>query len=370
MIEKTYITKPFLPPIEEYTRMLDQIWASKVLTNEGNFCRIFEKKLCEYLKVENICLVNSGTSGLMIALKSLNLKGEIITTPFSFIATAQVISWNGLVPVFVDVEKEAGNLDPAKVENAINEKTCGILATHNYGLPSENTLIQEIASKNNLPLIYDSAPAFGVTSRGETILNLGNMSVVSFHATQVMTTFEGGAIICSSREQKERIDQIKNFSFVGNSKVNGLGMNGKLNEPAAAMGILQLKYLNKNINKRKSIFNKYLNGLSGIKKIKCISLSKHLEYNYAYCPVFFLEGFKRRELVFSILESKNIFCRRYWFPLITENQVYSSSKKGKLKNAKEMSESVLCLPIFYELSYEVVDQIILIITESLKIKIN
>ena len=282
-----YVTQPFLPPIDEYIEILSRAWNNKWLTNDGELHLEFEAKLCEYLNVEYISLFNNATIALLIAQKAIDFKGEIITTPYSFIATTHSIKWNGLEPIFVDTDNQAGNLDPDKVEKAITEETGGILAVHNYGIPGDVEGMKRVAEKYSLPLIYDAAPCLGVNYKGKTIVENGDLSVLSFHATKVFTTFEGGAVISKTKEMKGKIDQLKNFAIINEEIVNGLGINGKMNEAEAAMGILQLKYLNKNINKRKRVFYKYKKHLDNVKNIRTLNIPENVNYNYSYFPIFF-----------------------------------------------------------------------------------
>jgi len=368
--DKIYVTQPFLPPLEEYTDLLKQIWGSKQLTNNGPFNQKFEKALAEYLNVEYVSVVNNATMGLIIAQRAIGFTGEIITTPFSFIATAHSIKWNGLEPVFVDTDDYAGNLKPKKVEDAITEKTGGILAVHNYGIPGDVDGLQNVADKYNLPLIYDAAPAMGVKYRGKSIFDYGDLAVMSFHGTKVFTTFEGGAIVSRSKEMKEKIDQIKNFSIMNQYEIAGQGTNGKMNEVQAAMGVLQLKYLDHLIEKRKVIYDYYFDQINNIKGINMKKIPINISYNYAYAPVYFTGGQVFRDEMFVKLREEGVFCRKYWYPLITEHNIYNNSFFGELTNARKLSESVLCLPIYPDLDAEDVKAVIKIIQKPGKINIE
>ncbi len=359
--EKIYVTQPFLPPLEEYVDYLEKIWASKQLTNNGPFHQQFEKELANYLGVKYVSLFNNATTGLLVAIKALELKGEIITTPYSFVATAHSIMWNGLTTVFVDTDTYAGNLNPEKVEEAINGKTGGILAVHNYGIPGNVTGMQKVAEKYELPLIYDAAPCMGVKLKGKSILEYGDLSILSFHATKVFTTFEGGAIVSRSAKMKTKIDSLKNFGIEGPEIISGLGINGKMNEAEAAMGLLQLKYIDNNIARRKAIYHKYQTQLKKLKKIEIIDISDDVEYNYAYFPIIFTEGILARDRTYNALSSQNIICRKYWYPLISDHNIYSSCTKNNLINSRKLSDSVLCLPIYPELEKPVIKNIIGII---------
>ena len=356
--EKIYVTQPFLPPLEEYVDYLEKIWASKQLTNNGPFHQQFEKELANYLGVKYVSLFNNATTGLLVAIKALELKGEIITTPYSFVATAHSIMWNGLTTVFVDTDTYAGNLNPEKVEEAINGKTGGILAVHNYGIPGDIEGLQKVADKYNLPVFYDAAPAMGVKYKGKSIFDYGDLAVMSFHGTKVFTTFEGGAIVSRSKEMKEKLDQLKNFAIISQDEVRGLGINGKMNEAEAAMGIVQLKYLDHLIEKRKIIYDYYYDQIRKIRGISMIKVPSNTSYNYAYAPVIFSNGKVDRDRMYIEMQEDDIFCRRYWYPLITENKIYKYSITGDLTKAKKFSESVLCLPIHPDLNQNKIERII------------
>ena len=366
MNNNIFVTKPFLPPLDEYIKYLEKIWSSKQLTNDGPFHQKFEKELANYLGVKYVSLFNNDTTGLLVAIKALELKGEVITTPYSFIATSHSIMWNGLTPVFVDIDSQAGNLNPEKVEEAINDNTGGIIAVHNYGIPGDVDGLRNVAEKYNLPLIYDAAPAMGVKYKGNSIFEFGDLAIVSFHATKIFTTFEGGAIISHSKEIKAKIDSLKNFGIDGPELVSGLGTNGKMNEAEAALGLLQLKYLDKNISKRKDIYEFYINSLESINNIRILNLPKFLKYNYAYFPVFFNEGIVIRDKIYNKLQENNFFCRKYWYPLITNHSIYRSLVGYDLPNARKLSQSVLCLPIYPDLDIEDVKTVIEIIRQLLK----
>jgi dTDP-4-amino-4,6-dideoxygalactose transaminase len=367
---KIFVTEPFLPPLEEYTELLKLIWTSKQLTNNGPFHQQFEKELANYLGVKYVSLFNNATTGLLVAIKALELKGQIITTPYSFVATAHAIMWNGLTPVFVDTDSHAGNLNPEKVEEAINDNTGGILAVHNYGIPGDVDGLQNVADKYNLPLIYDAAPTMGVKYKSKTILHYGDLAVLSFHATKIFTTFEGGAIISRSKEMKIKIDQIKNFSILDEEKIAGLGINGKMNELEAAMGLLQLKYLDGAIENRKVVYEEYENQIREINGVRMNTIPDPVEYNYAYVPIFFDNGQAIRDHIYNEMRENNIFCRKYWYPLITNHSIYRSLVGCDLPNARKLSESVLCLPIYPDLDTEDVKAVIKIIQKPEKINIE
>jgi dTDP-4-amino-4,6-dideoxygalactose transaminase len=281
----TYVTQPFLPPLEEFMPYLEKIWTNKVLTNGGPFHQQLEKELCDYLGVEHIALFTNGTIALVTALQSLRITGEVITTPYSFVATSHSLLWNGIKPVFVDIQPDSLNIDPKKIEAAITPQTTAILAVHCYGHPCDVDAIQRIADTYNLKVIYDAAHAFGVKCHCGSVLNHGDLSVLSLHATKVFNTFEGGAIICPDLKTKIRIDQLKNFGHVGETNVVAPGINGKMSEFNAALGLLQLKYVDQAIKKRKQIDIAYRKGLAKVKGVHCLSGTGEMVANYAYFPI-------------------------------------------------------------------------------------
>ena len=360
MLDKIYVTKPYLPPLDEYKKYLEKIWKSQFITNSGPYHGQLESELCDYLGVKHISLFCNGTIALLVAIKALELKGEVITTPYSFVATAQSIKWNGLDPVFVDIEPKYCNLDPYKIEEAITEKTSAILPVHVYGHPCNTKMITKIANKYKLSVIYDSAHAFAVKKNKKSILNEGDLSVLSFHATKVFNTFEGGAIVSHTAEMKKKIDDLKNFGFQDQITVEGIGINGKMNEVQAAMGLLQLKYIDKNISKRKKISQIYRKKLSKIAGIKLIDELQKIDYNYSYFPIYIdskIFGLSRDELYDTLKENK-IFSRRYFYPLITDFPGYNDSKSFDLNNAKLVANQVLCLPIYPDLEHKDVERVI------------
>jgi dTDP-4-amino-4,6-dideoxygalactose transaminase len=364
--DKIFVTKPFLPPLKEYTELLEDIWKNKQLTNKGPFHEKFEIALKDYLKVEYVSLVNNATTGLIIALRALGIKGDVITTPFSFIATAHSIKWNGLNPIFVDIDPSTCNINPDKIEDAITDQTTAILPVHIYGNPCDTKNIKSIAIKNNLRVIYDGAHAFGVTHNRKSILNEGDLSVLSFHATKLFNTFEGGAIVSHSSEMKKRIDDLKNFGFQNEITVDGIGINGKMNELQAALGLLQLKYFNKVIEKRKRIAKIYREGLMDVNGISFIYDNKGVKNNYAYFPIFIDEKIfgKKRDEVYEELKKHNIYGRRYFYPLISQFGAYQDLQSAEKKNlpvAEQISKEVICLPIYPDLDNRDIERIVKII---------
>lgn len=346
-----FVTQPSLPDLEEFIPYLQKIWENKILTNNGPFHQQLEKELCEFLGVPYISLFANGTLALVTALQVLRITGEVITTPYSFVATTHSLWWNNIKPVFVDIEPEFGNLDPEKVEAAITPKTTAILPVHVYGNPCKVERIQEIADTYGLKVIYDAAHAFGVNYKGRNLLNYGDLSVLSFHATKVFNTMEGGAIVCHDAATKKRIDYLKNFGFAGETTVMAPGINSKMNEMQAALGLLQLKHYHENIEKRKIIAETYRKGLTGIKGISFLPEPENTETNYAYFPILVNEkeyGMSRDQL-YEKLKQHNIFGRRYFYPLITEFPMYKgldSAKPSNLPVAEKIAGKVICLPIY------------------------
>ncbi len=360
-MKNIYVTKPFLPPIDEYYESLKEIWENGVLTNVGPFHDRFENALAEFLELPFVSLINNATSGLMIALKALEFENEVITTPFSFIATSNSIKWNGLEPVFSDTDQHVGNLLLESVENKISIRTGGILAVHNYGIPGDLENMGALAKKYKLPIIYDAAPAIGVKLDDESLLKFGDLAVVSFHATKIFTTFEGGAIISRSKSMKNKIDSIRNFGIKNEYTVEHLGINAKMSEPNAAMGLLQLKYFDSVVKERENIYNLYKEGIKKSAGCSLIALPRNLKYNFAYCPIIFENGIEARDQAYNKMKSEKIFCRKYWYPLITEQKIYSSANYGKLVNAKILSQKILFLPIYPGLEEKVIFKILKII---------
>ncbi len=364
-----YVTKPFLPPLEEFLPYLEKIWESKWLTNNGKFHEEFEKKLAEYLGVKYISLFTNGTLALITALQALRITGEVITTPFSFVATTHALNWNGIKPVFVDIEPNYFNIDPDKIEAAITPKTTAILPVHVYGSPAQVNKIQKIADIYGLKVIYDACHAFGVKLNNESILNFGDLSVLSFHARKVFTTFEGGAIVSHNNKMKKRIDYLKNFGFADEVTVVGPGINAKMNEFQAALGLLQLKYFEEVRQKRKQVVNYYKELLNPIEGITFLEEINNVENNYSYFPILIARKKfgKSRDKVYNYLKENHIFTRRYFYPLISNFPAYRnlpSADKYNLLVANKIAEEVLCLPIYDALEKQQVDYIFKIILDS------
>lgn len=351
------VTKPFIPPLEEFIPYLEKIWASGQLTNSGPFHQQFEKELATYLGVKYISLFANGTLALVTALQALRITGEVITTPYSFVATTHALWWNTIKPVFVDIEPAYCNLDPEKIEALITPQTTAILPVHVYGNPCDVVRLKEIADTYGLKVIYDACHTFGVTVNGEPVLNFGDLSVMSFHATKVYTTFEGGAIVCHDEAMKKRIDHLKNFGFTGETTVVAPGINAKMNEVQAAMGLLQLKYIDKNIENRRQIVMRYREQLRNVPGLRFLEDMPGVRHCYSYFPVFIdEEGYgMSRDTLYEKLKQHDIFGRRYFHPLISQFPTYrglESAQPGRMPVAEKATKQVICLPNYPELTKE------------------
>lgn len=361
------VTSPLLPDLEEFNALLQEIWSSKWITNNGSFHKQLEKELAEYLKVPYISLFTNGTLPLLTALQALRVTGEVITTPYSFVATTHSIWWNGCKPVFVDIDPSTGNMDPDALEAAITTKTTAIMPVHVYGKPCDVKRIQDIADKYGLKVIYDAAHAFGVEVNGESILTAGDMSTLSFHATKVYNTLEGGALVMHDAETKKRIDFLKNFGFAGETEVVAPGINSKVDEVRAAYGILNLRQVNAAIEARRQVALKYREALRPVDGITFMDDMPGVKHNYSYFPIFVdaeQYGMTRDEL-YEKMRSHNVLGRRYFYPLISTFSTYKgldSARPENLPNAHKMADSVICLPMHHDLSDEdinrVLDQIV------------
>ena len=350
MTEPIYVTQPYLPPLDEFLPYLREIWNSKILTNCGPHHQQLERALCDHLGVNHLALFSNGTIALVTALQSLRITGEVITTPYSFVATAHSLLWNGIRPVFVDVDPDTLNLDPARIEAAITPHTTAILPVHVYGHPCNVDAIQNIADKYNLRVIYDAAHAFGVQDEHGSVLEHGDLSVLSFHATKVFNTFEGGAIVCGDAKTKQRIDHLKNFGFVDEVTVVAPGINGKMSEVNAAFGLLQLKHIDQALARRREIDAKYREQLADVKGIRCLKDAGEKLANYAYFPVLVQPEYPlTRDELYERMKSNGIYARRYFYPLISDFPMYRglpSAHRANLPVAADTSAKVLCLPIY------------------------
>lgn len=362
-----YVTQPQLPSLEEYVPYLEQIWRNKILTNGGPYHQQLEKALCEYLGVNHLALFSNGTLALLTALQALGISGEVITTPYSFVATSHALLWNNITPVFVDIDPVTLNIDPSKIESAITSKTTAIMPVHCYGHPCDVDRIQAVADRYNLRVIYDAAHAFGVQYHGQSLLRYGDLSVLSFHATKVFNTFEGGAIVCHDAKTKQHIDHLKNFGFVDEVTIAATGINGKMSEINAAFGLLQLKGVEAAILKRKQVDATYRQALASVPGIECIKDTGQDIANYSYFPVLVRPSFPlSRDELYEKLRDAGIYARRYFYPLITEFPMYrhlSSANPEQLPHAHSAASQVICLPIYPSLSTAEINMIVDVIKE-------
>ena len=356
------VTSPLMPSLDELNVYLQDIWSGKSITNNGYYHKELEKALCEYLDVPFISLFTNGTLPLITALQAMRITGEVITTPFSFVATTHALWWNGIKPVFVDIDPVTYNLDPEKIEAAITPRTTAIMPVHVYGQPCDTKRIQEIADKYGLKVIYDAAHAFGVKVNGKSILNAGDMSTLSFHATKVYNTIEGGALVMHDEQTKKRIDSLKNFGFAGETTVVAPGINSKMDEVRAAYGLVNLKQVDKAIEARRRVADTYREALKEIPGIRFMDDVPGVQHNYAYFPIFVDEaqyGMSRDELYFKMKEH-NVLGRRYFYPLISTFSTYrglESAHPDNLPVATKMAEQVICLPMYYGLTNEDLERI-------------
>lgn len=357
------VTSPLLPDLDEFNAMLKEIWASKWITNNGSFHKQLEKELAAYLKVPYISLFTNGTLPLITALQGLRITGEVITTPYSFVATTHSLWWNGIKPVFVDIDPATGNIDPDRIEAAITLKTTAIMPVHVYGKPCNTKRIKEIADTYGLKVIYDAAHAFGVEVDGESVLNAGDLSTLSFHATKVYNTVEGGALVMHDAETKKRIDYLKNFGFANEVTVVGPGINSKMDEVRSAYGLLNLRQVDAAIEARHQVAIKYREALRPVEGITFFDDMPGVKHNYSYFPIFVdaeKYGMTRDELYFKMKEH-NVLGRRYFYPLISEFSTYrglDSARPENLPNAQRMAETVICLPMHHALSDEDIKRVI------------
>ena len=360
------VTSPLLPELKEFESCLESIYQRKWLTNNGYYHKELEKALADYLKVPYISLFTNGTLPLITALQAMRITGEVITTPYSFVATTHSIWWNNLKPVFVDVEEDTGNIDPEKIEAAITPHTTAIMPVHVYGTPCNTKRIQEIADIYGLKVIYDAAHAFGVSVNGKSILGNGDMSTLSFHATKVYNTVEGGALVCNDEATKKRIDYLKNFGFADEVTVVAPGINSKMDELRSAWGLLNLKQVDSAIERRKKIANIYRSELKNVAGIRYLQDIEGVKHNYSYFPIFITEkdyGMSR-DTLYTKLKENNILGRRYFYPLISNFPVYRGLESAKPENlpvATKLAEQVLCLPMYADLTEDDVHRVIEVI---------
>lgn len=357
------VTSPLLPDLDEFSALLKEVWNSKWVTNNGNFHRQFEQALCDYLKVPYISVFTNGTIPLITALQALHISGEVITTPYSFVATTHALWWNGIKPVFVDIEWATGCIDPDKIEAAITPKTTAIMPVHVYGKPCNTKAIQDIADKYGLKVIYDAAHAFGVEKDGESLLNAGDLSTLSFHATKVYGTVEGGAMVMHDGKTKKRIDFLKNFGFAGETEVVAPGINGKMDEVRAAFGLLNLRQIDAAIEARHQVAIRYRDALRNVEGIEFWDDLPGVRHNYGYFPIFVdavKYGMTRDQLYFK-MKKEGILSRRYFYPLISSFSTYrglESARPDNLPVATKMANEVICLPMHHELTEEDLSRVI------------
>lgn len=365
MSDKIFVTQPFLPELEEFTPYLEQIWENRQLTNNGPFHQDLERALCDYLGVQHLSLFANGTLALVTALQALRITGEVITTPYSFVATAHSLLWNNIEPIFVDIEADGYNIDPDRIEEAISYKTSAILPVHVYGTPCNVERIQHIADTHGLKVIYDAAHAFGVQYKGQSLLSHGDMSVLSFHATKVFNTFEGGCIISKDAATKQRVDFLKNFGFVNETTVTAPGINGKMSEINAAFGLLQLKHIEEVLNRRRAIEARYRAVLEGIAGIRILDAPADTIGNASYFPILVGPNYPlSRDELYEALKANNIYARRYFYPLISEFPMYRnlpSAATENLPHAARIAAEVISLPLYPTLREHDVDRIFNII---------
>lgn len=357
------VTSPLLPDLQEFNALLQQIWDKKWITNNGDFHKQLEKELAEYLGVPYLSLFTNGTLPLITALQAMRITGEVITTPYSFVATTHSLWWNGIKPVFVDIDPKTGNLNPDKIEAAITPKTTAILPVHVYGTPCDTKRIQDIADTYGLRVLYDAAHAFGVKVDGESVLKAGDMSTLSFHATKVYNTIEGGALVVQDEQTKKRIDYLKNFGFANEVTVVGPGINSKMDEVRAAYGLLNLKQVDQCIEARGRADAFYREALKGVPGISMLEPTPHTRHNFSYFPIFVDEkqyGMSRDALYFKMKEH-GVLGRRYFYPLISEFSTYRGLESANPENlpvAHRFANTVICLPMHHALSTEDLNRVV------------
>ncbi|MBV8666546.1 MAG: DegT/DnrJ/EryC1/StrS family aminotransferase [Burkholderiaceae bacterium] len=363
--KKIYVTQPDLPPLDDFLPYLEKIWDSRILTNAGPFHGELEEAMCKYLGVKHLALFSNGTLALITALQALRVTGEVITTPYSFVATAHSLLWNGIKPVFVDIDPRTFNLDPGQIEAAITPQTTAIMPVHCYGQPCDVDAIQNIADIYNLKVIYDAAHAFGVKDKGGSIVRHGDLSVLSFHATKVFNTFEGGAIVCPDAKTKHRIDQLKNFGYVDEVTVAAPGINGKMSEFNAALGLLQLQRVDLALARRREIGALYVDLLNAVPGIRCVLPRDEQSLNYSYFPILVEEQYPlSRDALYEWLREQGVWVRRYFYPLISDFPMYrglASARRDNLPVAAAIAIKVLCLPIYPNLEDDLVRDIVTLI---------
>lgn len=361
-----YVTSPLMPDFDEFAEFIKPLWTSRILTNNGQNVKALEKAIGEYLGEKFVSVYANGTLPILAVCRALGLKGEVITTPYTFIATSHALQWSGLQPVFVDIDPRTGNIDPTLIENAITDSTCAILPVHVYGNPCDTDAIDRIAKRNNLPVIYDAAHAFGVKYKGKPITSYGDFATMSFHATKVFNTIEGGAVICRDEATKRQLDYLRNFGFESETEIAAVGINAKLDEMRAAFGLLNLKNVDKAIEIRRHISDTYSSLLKNIPGITFLTRPDDVRYNFSHYPIL-LEDKHTRDSVYHVLKSNNIFSRRYFYPLVTDFAPYNSTPGlAGIKVAHDISNRILCLPLHTAVKEDEVQRICRIIAELLQ----
>lgn len=368
MSETIYVTRPYLPPLSEFLPMLERIWETRVLTNNGPFHVTLEERLREYLEAPHLSLVTNGMLGLAVAVEAAGLSGEVITTPYSFVATTHAVKKGNLSPVFVDIRPEDLNIDPDKIEAAITPRTSAIVAVHCYGNPCDTEAIQAIADRNGLKIIYDAAHAFGVRRAGRSILQQGDFSILSFHATKAFNTFEGGAVIASTQEGKQAVDGQRNFGIADEVSIPDVGTNAKMSEFNAALGLLQLDHFEHVRRERGLVDARYREWLGLVDGIDCLDIPVGVEPNYSYFPVLVRESYSvTRDALYERLKRHGIFARRYFYPLLSSLPMYRDIKTAAPENlpvATRAAQEILCLPIYPGLSDSEQRRIVSIIAQG------
>lgn len=356
-----YVTQPSLPPLEDLLPLLEDIWDRRLLTNGGPFHQRLERELAQFLGVDHLSLFSNGTLALVTALQAQGIRGEVITTPFSFVATAHSLLWNGLRPVFADIDPVSLALDPDRVEALIGPQTAAILPVHVYGIPCDVERLQQLADRHRVKLIYDAAHAFGIRDQGGSVLRHGDMSILSFHATKVFTTFEGGALVCRDAATKAHVDHLKNFGFTDEVTVVAAGINAKMNELQAAIGLLQLRHVDQMRERRERIDQVYRRALASVPGIQCIALPTHATSNYGYFPIRVgVEHRRTRDQLYEHLRSHHVFVRRYFYPLISDFPMYRdlpSAAPANLPVAQSIAREILCLPIHAQMEPQMAQQV-------------
>ena len=356
------VTRPSLPPLRELIPLLEQMWDTRILSNGGSFHQELESRLGEYLGLPHLSLFCNATIALMVAQKALDVAGEVITTPYSFAATSHAIAWSGNTPIFCDIDADSLCMDPNQIDALLTERTAAIMPLHCYGRTCDVETISRIAETNGLPVIYDACHSFGVFDEGGSVFRHGDMSIVSFHATKVFNTFEGGLLVSSTKEQKEKVDRLKNFGFVSETEVTDIGINGKMSELNAAVGLLQLDHLHEAISKRQAADQYYRDRLAGVPGINLMTYDVAERRNFAYFPIFVTQDFPlSRDLLYERLKANGIYARRYFYPLIPDFEAYRTQDSdliAEFPRARLASQQVLCLPLYPDLSQSDVDAII------------